>query len=103
MPPSNCKAFPGFLAQMCTLFIFLAQARPEVRPGFINSPLGPGFWGDRMQIYEPEWFRLILMFQSVDYTVIVQNEDNMTTCIRQYRKEQMDISYKIIEICPPLL
>lgn len=52
-------------------------------------------------MHEPEWFRLllILIFQSVDCTNIVQNKDDMTICIRQYRKQQMDRSYKIIKIC----
>lgn len=34
-----------------------------------------------MQVYEPESFRVMLIFQSLDYASIVQNEDDMNILI----------------------
>ena len=34
-----------------------------------------------MQVYEPEWFRLMLIFWSVDYTSTVHNEDDMNILV----------------------
>lgn len=84
-------------------FHFPTLSKAWVETWIHQLSLGTGFWGHRMQIYEPEWFRLILIFQSVDYTIIVWNKDDFTTCIKQYRKEQMDRYCKIIKIFWPLV
>lgn len=43
--------------------------------------LGPSFWGEKMQVYEPESFRVMLIFQSLDYASIAQNKDDMNILV----------------------
>lgn len=59
--------------------------------------LGSGLWEEDMQVYEPEQFRLILIFQSLDCPSVVQTGGGRNIIVLGNK----DGSYQITNTCPP--